>query len=109
MTNIKYIFTKARDFIGSCFFYTVLYCLIMAILIGLDSAYNSYQLGKQFKNCQEYKEYLQEQIAYKRELKSKCLNKCSEECDKEANKPFDREEKSKLLECNLKKLAKTKI
>jgi len=48
-------------------------------------------------------------VVHKRELKSSCLNKCSKECDKEANKPFDREEKSKLLECNLKKLAKTKI
>ena len=109
MTNIKYIFKKARDFIESCFFHVMLYCLIVAILTGLDSAYNSYQLGKQFKNCQEYKEYLQEQIDSKRQLKSSCLNKCSKECDKEANKPFDREEKSKLLECNLKKLAKTKI
>lgn len=109
MTNIKYIFTKARDFIGSCFFYTVLYCLILTILTCLNSAYNSYQLGKQFKNCQEYKDYLQEQIDSKRELKSSCLNKCSKECDNEANKPFDKEDKSKLLECNLKKLAKTKI
>jgi hypothetical protein len=106
---MKYIFKKATSFIGSCFNYAVLYCIVLAILTGLNSAYKSYQLGKQFKNCQEYKEYLQEQIAYKRELKSKCLNKCSEECNNEANKPFDKEEKSKLLECNLKKLAKTKI
>ena len=109
MTNIKYIFTKARDFIKSCFNYVMLYCLILAILTGLNSAYNSYQLGRQFKNCQEYKDYLQKQIDSKRELKSNCLNKCSKKCDNEANKPFDREEKSKLLECNLKKLAKTKI
>ena len=106
---MKYIFTKARDFIGSCINYAVLYCLILAILTGLNSAYNSYQLGKRFKNCQEYKDYLQEQIAYKRELKSDCLNKCSKECDKEANKPMNKKDESKLLECNLKKLAKTKI
>ena len=106
---MKYIFTKATNFIKDCFANLLLYCLIVAILTGLNSAYQDYKLGKQFKNCQEYKSYLQEQIDYKRELKSKCLNKCSEDCENKANKPMDKEDKTKLLECNLKKLSQTKI
>lgn len=106
---MKYIFTKATNFIKDCFFNILLYCLIVIIITYLNKAYQIYKLGNKFKNCQEYKSYLQEQIDYKRELKSKCLNKCSEDCENQANKPMDKKDKNKLLECNLKKLSQTKI
>ncbi len=104
---MKYIFKKATSFMVQLINDLLLFITIMIAITFFYNLYKTYSLGKQFSNCQEYKEYLEKEISKKREIKSKCLNKCNEDCNNEANKRITQDKH--LEQCNLDKLAKTKI